>query len=227
MGARDAQPLPLAYPPLSKVKRQCRMNSRVPVGFSNRSWPYWMLSTLLGSPSPAMPLDAGWDLAHDPPLSSATQPNVEGGLLASLTKRADPISQDSSAWSPPATPFGASAGILAPLAQPNNRFEGSSPAWLQSVLLFDGNAASSVAAAQLTGAANGKQLVPPADSSDASRLVESSNSIRAGGYVLANSDARHSEQGRSVAGRVSPESRIKPISYATDPGLPEGEWGCR
>jgi hypothetical protein len=46
-------------------------------------------------------------------------------------------------------PFGANAGILAPLAQPNNRFEESFPAWLQSVLPFAGNAASPVAAAQL------------------------------------------------------------------------------
>lgn len=114
------------------------------------SWPYRMSSTSLGPHSLAVPLDDPWDLALSEPLSSATQPNADGGILASLTKRAEPISQEPSAWSLSATPFGTNAGILASLAQPNNRFEQSFPAWLQSVLPFDGNAPSSVAAGQLT-----------------------------------------------------------------------------
>jgi hypothetical protein len=109
-----------------------------------------MSSTSLGPHSLAVPLDDPWDLALSEPLSSATQPNADGGILASLTKRAEPISQEPSAWSLSATPFGTNAGILASLAQPNNRFEQSFPAWLQSVLPFDGNAPSSVVAAQLT-----------------------------------------------------------------------------
>ena len=140
-------------PARSLSKGETTMSNEFPPSgwlFRPESWPYWMSSTSLGPHSLTVPLDDPWNLAHSAPLSSAIQSDTDGGILASLTKRAEPISQDPSAWSLSATPFGASAGLLAPLAQPSNRFEESSPAWLQSVLPFDGNAASSVAAAQLT-----------------------------------------------------------------------------
>jgi hypothetical protein len=58
------------------------------------------------------------------------------------------MSQDPSAWSLSAAPSGTNAGILAPLTQPNNPFEENILVWLQTVLHFDGNAASPVTAAQ-------------------------------------------------------------------------------
>ena len=114
------------------------------------SWPYGMPSTNLGLLFPAIPHDPGWDLAHSSPLGPATQPNVEGGLLAPLTKRADPTSQGSSEWSLAPRPSGSNAGILAPLTQTNDVLEQYTPAWLQTALPVYGNATNSVAVAQLT-----------------------------------------------------------------------------
>jgi hypothetical protein len=121
------------------------------------SWPYWMSSTSLGQRSLA---NDPWELARPVPLSSAAQPNADGGILASLTRRAEPTSEDSSAWSLSATPPGANAGILGPLTQPNRPFAESIPPWLQSVLAFDGNEASPVTTA-LPVVATGTWLVPP------------------------------------------------------------------